>query len=191
MVRHLLTIERRGRAQMWCANAITALGARGHGIVDGEERACYPVFMAGKASKKKVEGRRAKPVARAAATPVAVTRGGRPSSLVDTRIIYCGNCLDQLRKLPDGCVDLIYIDPPFNSNRNYEVFWGGLSEPRPLGSGFDPPFEDRHAGTQAYIEYMRPRCVELARVLKKTGSSCHHRNSQDATGSATLTNRWS
>ncbi len=24
---------------------------------------------------------------------------------------------------PQNCVDLIYIDPPFNSNRNYEVFW--------------------------------------------------------------------
>jgi hypothetical protein len=48
----------------------------------------------------------------------------KPSSLVDTRVIYCGDNLDQLRKLPDGCVDLIYIDPPFNSNRNYEVFWG-------------------------------------------------------------------
>jgi len=35
----------------------------------------------------------------------------RPSSLVDTRIIYCGDCLDQLQKLPDACVDLIYIDP--------------------------------------------------------------------------------
>ncbi len=59
----------------------------------------------------------------------------RPSSLLDTRIIYCGDCLDQLRKLPDACVDLIYIDLPFNSNRNYEVFWGDLSEPRPARSG--------------------------------------------------------
>ncbi|MDO8630169.1 MAG: hypothetical protein Q7R41_06720 [Phycisphaerales bacterium] len=55
---------------------------------------------------------------------------GRPSSLVDTRIIYCGDNLDQLRKLPDGCVDLIYIDPPFNSNRNYEVFWGETKQIR-------------------------------------------------------------
>ena len=47
---------------------------------------------------------------------------GKPSSLVDTRVIYCGDNLEQLKKLPDGCVDLIYIDPPFNSNRNYEVF---------------------------------------------------------------------
>lgn len=86
----------------------------------------------------------------------------RPSALLDTRIIYCGDCLDQLRKLPDHCIDLIYIDPPFNSNRNYEVFWGETKEKR--------SFEDRHESTQAYIEFMRPRCVELARVLKNTGS---------------------
>ena len=86
---------------------------------------------------------------------------GRPSSLVDTRIVYCGDNPDQLRKLPDGCVDLIYIDPPFNSNRNYEVFWGGLSEPRPSGNGFEAPFENCHESTRAYIDYMRPRCVEL------------------------------
>ena len=85
----------------------------------------------------------------------------KPSSLLDTRVIYCGDNLDQLRKLPDACVDLIYIDPPFNSNRNYEVFWGETKEKR--------SFEDRHESTQAYIEFMRPRCVELARVLKKNG----------------------
>jgi DNA modification methylase len=90
----------------------------------------------------------------------------RPSSLIDTQIIYCGDCLDQLRKLPDACIDLIYIDPPFNSNRNYEVFWGETKEKR--------AFEDRHASTQAYIEFMRPRCNELARVLKKTGSFYYH-----------------
>ena len=53
---------------------------------------------------------------------------GKPSSLIDTRVIYCGDNLDQLKKFPDGCVDLIYIDPPFNSNRNYEVFWGETKE---------------------------------------------------------------
>jgi hypothetical protein len=46
-------------------------------------------------------------------------RGVRPSSLLDTRVVYCGDNLEQLAKLPDACVDLIYIDPPFNSNRNY------------------------------------------------------------------------
>ncbi len=55
---------------------------------------------------------------------------GKPSSLIDTRVIYCGDNFDQLKKFPDGCVDLIYIDPPFNSNRNYEVFWGETKEKR-------------------------------------------------------------
>src|SRR5260370_8674346 len=52
------------------------------------------------------------------------------SSVLDTRVIYCGDNLEQLKKLPDGTADLIYIDPPFNSNRNYEVFWGETKEKR-------------------------------------------------------------
>lgn len=93
-------------------------------------------------------------------------RAVKPSAVLDTRVIYCGDNLEQLKKLPEACIDLIYIDPPFNSNRNYEVFWGETREKR--------SFEDRHASTQAYIEFMRPRCVELARVLKKTGSFYYH-----------------
>ena len=90
----------------------------------------------------------------------------KPSSLLDTRVVYCGDNLEQLKKLPDACIDLIYIDPPFNSNRTYEIFWGETKEKR--------SFEDRHESTRAYIEFMRPRCVELARVLKKTGSFYYH-----------------
>ena len=89
----------------------------------------------------------------------AIVAPGKPSALLDTRVIYCGDNLEQLAKLPPQCVDLVYIDPPFNSNRNYEVFWGETREKR--------AFEDRHESTKAYIDYMRPRCVELARVLKK------------------------
>ena len=101
------------------------------------------------------------------ATPESASApAGRPSALIDTRVIYCGDNLEQLAKLPDACVDLIYIDPPFNSNRNYEVFWGETKEKR--------AFEDRHASTQAYIDYMRPRCQHLARVLKPTGSFYYH-----------------
>src|ERR1051326_8798274 len=90
----------------------------------------------------------------------------KPSPIVDTRVIWCGDNLEKLTALPDNCVDLIYIDPPLNSNRNYEVFWGETKEKR--------AFEDRHESTKAYIEFMRPRCVELRRVLKPTGSFYYH-----------------
>src|SRR4051812_17106924 len=97
---------------------------------------------------------------------------GKPSALLDTRVIYRGADLrqggpEQLEMLPDQCVDLIYIDPvfeeveqSFNSNRTVEqmgeVFWRETKEKR--------AFEDRHASTQTYIDYMRPRCVQLARA---------------------------
>lgn len=99
---------------------------------------------------------------------------GRPSlfSALDTQVVYCGDNLDKLRELPDGCIDLIYIDPPFNSNRNYEVFWGETREKR--------AFEDRHESTKAYIEFMRPRCEQLHRVLKRTGSFYFHTRMCDA-----------
>ena len=79
----------------------------------------------------------------------------KSSALVDTRVIYSGDNLDQLRKLPDACVDLITIDPPFNSNRNCEyasparTFWGETKEKR--------SFDDRHESTRAYCDCMRPR----------------------------------
>lgn len=98
-----------------------------------------------------------KPARRKAEARDAVTSTtARPSSLIDTRVIYRGDSLVQLPDLPDACIDLICIDPPFNSNRNYEVFWGK--------SGKKPAFEDRHAGTQPSIDSVRPRRVEPARA---------------------------
>ena len=44
--------------------------------------------------------------------------------------LYYGDNLEILRNreyFPDECVDLIYLDPPFNSNRNWsDPFWSGL-----------------------------------------------------------------
>jgi DNA modification methylase len=54
--------------------------------------------------------------------------------VIDTRVIYCGHCPEQLRKLPDACVDLIYASAPFNSNRNYKAFWGETHERRASSS---------------------------------------------------------
>lgn len=80
--------------------------------------------------------------------------------------IYCGDNLKMLNEVPSESIDLIYIDPPFNSNRNYEVFWGDVAEKR--------AFNDRFGDAQAYIQYMRPRVEQLYRVLKKTGSFYFH-----------------
>ena len=57
---------------------------------------------------------------------------------VETGVIWCGDNLEKLKNLPDQSVDLIYIDPPFNSNRNYEVFWGETKEKRAFEAARPP-----------------------------------------------------
>lgn len=43
---------------------------------------------------------------------------------LNTSVLYYGDNLDVLRKhIPDESVDLIYLDPPFNSNRSYNVLF--------------------------------------------------------------------
>ena len=37
----------------------------------------------------------------------AAKTSGKPSALLDTRVIYCGDNLEQLKKFPDACIDLI------------------------------------------------------------------------------------
>ncbi|MFH1032030.1 MAG: DNA methyltransferase [Chloroflexota bacterium] len=84
---------------------------------------------------------------------------------MDTNVIYCGDCLLKLKEIPDDSVDLIYIDPPFSSNRNYVAFWQEQEKRH---------FEDRFENVSAYLDYMHPRVKELYRVLKPTGSFYYH-----------------
>src|SRR5436305_2919479 len=84
-----------------------------------------------------------------------------------TYVLYCGDNLSKLPELPEESADLIYLDPPFFSNRHYEVIFGDEAEIR--------SFEDRWAGgLNVYLDWMRERMIELHRVLKSTGSLYLH-----------------
>jgi len=81
--------------------------------------------------------------------------------------LICGDNLEILATIDAESVDLIYIDPPFFSNRHYELIWGDEAEIR--------SFEDRwEGGINVYVDWMRQRVIELHRVLKKTGSFYLH-----------------
>jgi DNA modification methylase len=43
--------------------------------------------------------------------------------MTDKNTLWFGDNLDVLRKFPDKCVDLIYLDPPFNSNASYNMLF--------------------------------------------------------------------
>lgn len=81
--------------------------------------------------------------------------------------IYCGDCVEVLRKFPNECVDLIYADPPFFSEEGYEILWHDGYEIR--------AFEDRwKGGIMNYVDWMESRLMECYRVLKSTGSMYLH-----------------
>src|SRR6266542_1795239 len=91
-----------------------------------------------------------------------IMRPMTPVSYLENGIIYCDDNLRRRSQFPSECVDLVYLDPPFFSNRNYEVIWGDEAEVR--------SFEDRwEGGMQVYINWMKDRMIELRRILKDTG----------------------
>ncbi len=81
--------------------------------------------------------------------------------------LILGDNLEILKNLPADSIDLIYLDPPFFSNRNYEIIWGDKGEVR--------SFEDRFSGgIDHYIGWLKERVIEMHRILKPTGSIFLH-----------------
>jgi DNA modification methylase len=81
--------------------------------------------------------------------------------------LILGDNLEILKTFPDEYIDLVYLDPPFFSNRNYEVIWGDEGEIR--------SFQDRWSGgMEHYIEWLYERVEQMHRILKPTGSIYLH-----------------
>lgn len=82
-------------------------------------------------------------------------------------ILYCSDNLEALKSIGSESVDLIYIDPPFFTHKQYEVIWGDEAEVR--------SYKDRwEGGIEHYIGWLKPRIQAMYEVLKPTGSFYVH-----------------
>ena len=89
------------------------------------------------------------------------------NKLWKTNKLICGDNLEELAKLPKESVDLIYIDPPFFTHRQYEVVWEDEAEIR--------SYKDRwEGGIEHFISWLKPRVKAMYEVLKPTGSFYIH-----------------
>ncbi len=118
--------------------------------------------------------------------------------MIKNRTLFTGDNLPILRGMKDQSVDLIYLDPPFNSNANYAAPIGsaaagaefkdtwGLSD---IDKAWHGEIADKHQGLydllssvrqingdsmMSYLIYMVVRIMELHRILKDTGSLYLH-----------------
>ena len=66
--------------------------------------------------------------------------------------LFYGDNLDILREgeISPGSVDLIYLDPPFNSNRIYNVLFGGRGDAQAQVQAFDDTWKWSNETQQAY-----------------------------------------
>ena len=114
------------------------------------------------------------------------------------RTVWTGDNLDILRGINSASVDLIYLDPPFNSNRDYaapvgskaagaafkdtwtlsdlDTAWAGyIADEHPAVAYILSGAGMAHGrGMQSYLTMMAVRLLEMRRVLKPTGSLWLH-----------------
>lgn len=81
--------------------------------------------------------------------------------------LFFGDNLHVMRQLPSESIDLIYIDPPFFSGRNYNVIFGDRNEVRSFSDIWE-------AGMPGYLVWLNARLWEMKRLLKPTGSIYVH-----------------
>ncbi|MCY4419436.1 MAG: DNA methyltransferase [Cytophagales bacterium] len=114
------------------------------------------------------------------------------------RTVFIRDNLPIMRCLNDNCIDLVYLDPPFNKNRKFHGVIGSPAE----GTGFKDYWErsdtkdeeiqyvkQKHLklhqlletvdgvgvkGSKYYLYYMAVRLIEIHRILKPTGSVYLH-----------------
>lgn len=81
--------------------------------------------------------------------------------------LFWGDNLHVMRQLPSESIDLIYIDPPFFSGKQYNVIFGDQNELRSFSDIWD-------GGMPGYLVWLNARLYEMKRLLKKTGSIYVH-----------------
>ncbi|MCC7355629.1 MAG: site-specific DNA-methyltransferase [Anaerolineae bacterium] len=80
--------------------------------------------------------------------------------------VYQGDCLDVLKRIPSESVDLVYLDPPFFTQKVHRL--GTRDRTREF------QFPDTWSSTDEYSNFLYKRLQELHRVLRPSGSIFFH-----------------
>lgn len=80
--------------------------------------------------------------------------------------IYIGNCIDTLKRVKKESVDLVYMDPPFFTQRKHSL------STRDESKKYE--FDDSWDSIEDYLNMIEDCLTECKRVLKSTGSLFLH-----------------
>jgi len=85
---------------------------------------------------------------------------------MDIDALYCGDCLTWLQTIKPEAVDLVYLDPPFFTQR--------VQRSKTRDTSQEYGFADTWASIEEYKAFMKRRIEECKRALKDTGSIFVH-----------------
>lgn len=99
---------------------------------------------------------------RGASAPKTVSR---PIPVIETGSVLVGDCLAELKKLPDRSVDLVFADPPYNLQLDGELL-------RPNNTRVDGVDDDwdKFSSFEDYDRFSRAWLGECRRILKPDGA---------------------
>jgi modification methylase len=88
-----------------------------------------------------------------------------PREILPFNVIIQGDCIDEMSKLPDRSVDMIFADPPYNLQLGGDLF-------RPEGSRVDAVDDewDKFDSLATYDNFTREWLEQARRVLKDDGT---------------------
>jgi modification methylase len=93
------------------------------------------------------------------------SRPRRPLRTAPTNKILTGDCIEELARLPDASVDLVFADPPYNLQLEGDLL-------RPNNTVVDGVHQewDKFQSFAAYDQFTRAWLAECQRVLKPNGA---------------------
>jgi modification methylase len=87
------------------------------------------------------------------------------SSTLPLDTVIRGDCREEMARLPAGCADLVFADPPYNLQLRGELRRPDDSRVAAVDAGWD-----RFAGFEAYDAFTRQWLAEARRILKPDGA---------------------
>ncbi|HRF95197.1 MAG TPA: site-specific DNA-methyltransferase [Aggregatilineales bacterium] len=82
-----------------------------------------------------------------------------------TNIVYHGDCLDVLSGIPENYVNLVYLDPPFFTQKTHQLQSRDLTQYE---------FDDKWLGITDYIQFLRARLLAIYRVMRHDATLFFH-----------------
>jgi DNA modification methylase len=85
--------------------------------------------------------------------------------------IINGECVSEMKKLPDSSIDLIIADPPYNLSKGGELKWDNSVELQGMGGNWNKVMQEWDDFTfESYMTFTKAWLTEAKRILKPTGS---------------------